>query len=105
MLCEGAWSTSETMPLIAWLIGAYLAGLLAGFSSAGAMIGVAAIAAAAVAIVTSRARAAVAAIALAAGALSATSWTEARRSCVRSAAKTLVSQLRLDDEAAPGAFV
>jgi competence protein ComEC len=94
----------EIMPLIAWLVGAYLAGLLAGFSGAGGMVGIAMTGVGLAAAVVSRPRLAVAALLVAGGSWSAISWTTSRHSCARAAALNTVMRLRLDDEASPGAY-
>jgi len=92
------------MPLIAWLVAAYLAGLLAGFAGAGPPAAIAALILAGAAQVGSRSRIAAGAIVLVAGALSAMSSAQSHLGCVRAAATRRVERISLDDEAAPGAY-
>jgi competence protein ComEC len=92
------------VPLIAWLIGAYLAGLLVGFTGSATAVAWLAAAIALAAIPLSHQRVAAGAALIAAGSINGTSWSGARRSCVGSAAHSSSVRVELSDEASPGAF-
>src|SRR5437868_4513219 len=94
----------QAMPLIAWLVAAYLAGSLAGFTKAASAAAATAACAFAAAALLSRPRAAVACIVFAAGAFAASTWSRSQRSCAAIAATGSILTLELFDEASPGAF-
>lgn len=93
------------MPLVAWLVGAYLAGLLLGFSAAGFVIAIAGGGAAAIAGPTGRTRIATTAVLIAAGSVAAMTSAEGRRECVRQAVAAGSHVARIVDDAGPGGFV
>jgi competence protein ComEC len=93
------------VPLIAWLVGSYLAGLLLGFTRAGPAALALAVGGGIGALVVSRPRFAVAAALIAAGSINAAAWSNAQRACVRSVATAQVIRVELVDDATPGSFV
>lgn len=94
------------MPLIAWLVLGYLAGLLAGFGGIGAPVGIVAaiVAAAALGVVRDRPRVAAVAGFLVAGCLASSAATESVHRCVRALSHTSTVLARIAGDAEPGAF-
>src|SRR5688572_6602874 len=92
------------MPLIAWLVGAYLAGSLIGFTKAATAALATAVVACVAAAMVSRPRIAAACVLFAAPSLGAKSFIERQRSCVAAAARSPAVRLELADDAAPGGF-
>ena len=92
------------MPLIAWLVGAWLTGSLIGFTKAAAAVEATAICAAVAAIVSSRPRVAAASVLFAGGAFVAASWSQGQRRCAALSGQTGTLRLDLIDEASPGGF-
>jgi competence protein ComEC len=93
------------MPLIAWLVAAYLAGSLAGFTTVATPAGVMAVCACIAAARLSRPRLVVGCVLFVAGMLAATNWAQGQRRCAGLAARGATLRLELLDEASPGAFV
>lgn len=92
------------MPLIAFLVLGYFAGLLASFGGMGLFVGALAATTTAAALLGSAPRLAVAGAMLFAGCLTGSSASETRRLCVARAANSQAVVVRLRDEVAPGAF-
>jgi competence protein ComEC len=92
------------MPLIAWIVGGYLGGLLAGFSGAATLATVVGLAILAGALLTRMARVATIAVMVVAGCLTASSTVQARRLCVSREARRPALLVTIADEASPGAF-
>lgn len=94
------------MPLITWLILAYLCGLLAGFGGVGGPIGIVAAMIALIVTVVARDRSRVGALAVfvVAGCLASTAAMESVHRCVRALSRTSTFSVRIGDDAEPGAF-
>ena len=92
------------MPLIAWLVGAYLGGLLIGFTEAGLVAAILAGAAAIAAFLASAQRLAAAAVILAAGSLAASAQADSQLACVKSVSESGAVTARVNDSLVPGAF-
>ena len=92
------------MPLIAWLLIAYLAGLLTGF--AGAHVSLAILFAAVATFLAAREKLALAALTafLALGVAAAAASRDANERCIRAVANTDTITVKLDRDAAPGSF-
>jgi competence protein ComEC len=92
------------MPLIAWLIGIHLAGMLVGFTKGAAAAAALAGVVGAGAFVSSRPRLGAAALLFAVGAINSAAGTGRRRECSRVIVRAASLQVELTDEASPGAF-
>jgi competence protein ComEC len=92
------------MPLVAWLVAAYLGGSLVGFAAVAPVASIAAIATMLGAAIVGRSRIAMAAVVFIAGVLAANSWKQEQRSCASLAARSGSLRLELIDEASPGSF-
>jgi competence protein ComEC len=92
------------MPLITWLVIAFLGGLLVGFSAAAKLFAVLAIACAVLAALMSRVRAAACFIVAFTGLLSAMSAHAARVTCVRAAARVQVVAAVIVDDVSDGGY-
>lgn len=92
------------MPLVAFLVLGYFAGLLAGFSAAGALVGVIGAAGALAALVGAAPRFAGVCTMILAGSITAAGASTARSRCVFFAAQRGVFDARIADDASAGAF-
>jgi len=92
------------MPLIAWLVAAYLAGSLAGFTAGASAVAATASCAAIAAALISRPRLAAACILVVAGSLAARGFQGQQRSCAARAVGADEVTLTLIDDASPGSF-
>lgn len=92
------------MPLVAWLVAAYLAGSLAGFSRSAEPAAAAALCAGAVAAIVSRPRIAAGCVLFAAGTFGAATTSRRQRSCAALAARAETVSLELITDGAPGGF-
>src|SRR4051812_11408718 len=92
------------MPLVAWMVAAYLAGSLVGLTRGATGAAVTVVCVGVAAMWVARPRSAAACVLLAAGALSASAWSKRERACASLAAHSSALELDLIDEAAPGGF-
>lgn len=92
------------MPLITWLIGVYLAGLLVGSGGAAVFVATVAGVGAVAALIATRPRFATVLIVLGAGALSGAASTFGLRNCARAIVSGRSVVARIRDDVMPGAF-
>lgn len=93
------------MPLIAWLILGYLAGLLTGFGGVGVPAAFLATAVGAALVATGRVKGATIAALVLAGVVAAAATEQSRSVCVRQGIRSSTIEVRLAGDAEPGAFV
>ncbi|HXT15807.1 MAG TPA: DNA internalization-related competence protein ComEC/Rec2 [Gemmatimonadaceae bacterium] len=93
------------MPLVAWALGAYIAGLYAGFSAAPLLIGVALAASALAGVIHARTAIAGLVAACLAGVFMAQAAVRADANCLRAVQETGSADVVLQGDASPGAFV